>query len=145
MAKRTKETAGIIVRKGPKGSLLPAGPFDYEQLDGYPVGAEFSVKSMTKRSIPQHRVYWKALSVVVNATDAWPTKEHLHDALKRDLGYVGFTTGLDGKPFERVDSTAFDAMTQEEFQVYFDKANARIAEVTGIDPLAWLEELRRAA
>ncbi len=145
MPKRAKDTAGLIMRKGPKGSLLPASPFDYEQLSAFPVGTEFMARSMTKRSLPQHRTYWRALTVVTQATEAWPTPEHLHDALKRDLGYVEMATGLDGKPFARTESTAFDAMGQEEFQAYFDRAMARIAEAVGIDPLAWLSEPRMAA
>jgi len=145
MPKRTKDTAGLIVRKLPNGKLMPASPFDYEQLAAFPAGTEFMVRSLTKRSLPQHRTYWKALTMVVRATDAWPTPEHLHDALKRDLGFVEVVTGLDGKPFRRVESTGFDAMGQEEFQTYFDRAMARLAEVTGIDPLEWLEQPRRAA
>lgn len=141
MSKRAKDTAGLIVRKGPKG-LFPASPFDYEQLSGFPIGTEFMVRSLTKRSLPQHRTYWRALSLVCQATDAWPTAEHLHDALKRDLGYVEMATGMDGKQFARAESTAFDAMGQEEFQAYFNRAMARIAEATGIDPLAWLDEPR---
>lgn len=145
MAKRGKDTAGLIVRKGPKGTLMPASPFDYEQLSAFPIGTEFMARSMTKRSLPQHRTYWRALTVVVQATDAWPTPEHLHDALKRDLGFIEIASGLDGKPFTRTESTGFDAMDQEAFQNYFDHAMARIAEATGIDPLAWLAEPRRAA
>lgn len=141
MAKRAKDTAGLIVRKGPKG-LFPASPFDYEQLSAFPIGTEFMVRSMTKRSLPQHRTYWRCLSLVVQATDAYPTAEHLHDALKRDLGFVETMTGLDGKPFTRAESTAFDAMGQEEFQAYFDRAMARLADVLGIDPLHWLQEPR---
>lgn len=141
MTKRAKDTAGLIVRKGPKG-LFPASPFDYEQLSSFPIGTEFMVRSLTKRSLPQHRTYWRALSLVVQATDAYPTAEHLHDAIKRDLGFVETVMGLDGKPFTRSDSTAFDAMGQEEFQGYFDRAMARLADVLGIDPLAWLAEPR---
>lgn len=144
MAKRSKESAGLVVRKGMKG-LYPASPFDAEQLDAFPVGTEFRAASLTKRSLPQHRTYWRALSGVVAATEAWPTAEHLHRALKRDLGYVTTVLGLNGKPFEDEDSTAFDAMNQEQFQAYFNTAMKRLAEVVGYDPLGWLSEKARAA
>lgn len=139
MPRRSKDSAGLIMRKGTKG-LYPASAFDAEQLDAFPIGTEFRAASMTKRSLPQHRTYWKALSVVVGATDLWPTPEHLHSALKRDLGYVTVVTGLNGKPFEDEDSTAFDAMNQEAFKAYFDKAMQRLAEVVGFDPLQFLKE-----
>lgn len=139
MTRRTKDTAGLILRKGKKG-IFPASPFDAEQLDGYPIGTEFRASSLTKRSLPQHRTYWKALSYVVQATGAWPTVEHLHEVVKRDLGYVTFARGLDGQSKEIVDSTAFDAMDQDAFKAFFDAAMARIAEATGFDPLQWMKE-----
>lgn len=137
--KRARETAGLIVRKTPKG-LVPVSAFDQEQLFGQAIGAEFKLVSLTKRSIPQHRAYWKALTLVADNDERWGSTEHLHDALKRACGYVTVTHGLDGKPFVTTDSTAFDAMKQDEFAAYFKKAMAKLAEAVGYDPLAFLEE-----
>ena len=137
MARRSKESAGLILRKGLKG-IFPASAFDQEQLERFAVGTEFRASSMTKRSLPQHRTYWKALSHTVEATGRWATPEHLHEDLKDDLGYWVTIKGLDGKPKKIIDSTAFDAMKQEDFQRYFDAAMARIAEATGFDPMGWL-------
>jgi hypothetical protein len=120
-------------------ALYPTSSFDAEQLETFPVGTEFDVAPRTKRSNPMNRLYWQALSNVVAATDHWATKDHLHDALMRDLGYERVGYGLDGRPYITRDSAAFDSMTHEEFKVYFDKAMARLAEVTGCDPLAFAE------
>lgn len=141
MAKRTRDRACIIMRRvaGPR-LVAPASAFDAEQLEAIPLDAEVDVVLRTKRSLPQHRTYWKALSEVVTATGRWPTAEHLHDALKRDLGFIGVGTNLIGQPYIVTDSTAFDEMDQAEFQAYFDQAMARLAEVVGFDPLAFLEE-----
>ena len=143
MAKRGKEKAGIIMQRTKRG-VSPASAFDAEELDRFPIGTEFDLAPRTKRSLPQHRTYWKALSETVKATGAWPTPEHLHDALKHDLGYVEVRKTLAGQPYISTESTAFNAMTADEFKTYMEQAMARLAEVTGIDPLEFLEH-RRAA
>ena len=137
--RRARETAGCIVRKTPRG-LSPVSGFDQEQLMGFAIGAEFKLVRMNKRSIPHHRAYWKALSLVCENDERWPTPEHLHDALKRACGYVTVSHDLSGKPFVTTDSTGFDAMTQDEFKAYFDKAMAKLAESVGYDPLAFMDE-----
>jgi len=135
---KKRGTLAIIVRKTPKG-LQPVSSFDAELLINAPMGSEFRVTKMSKRSLPQHRTYWKALTEVVNATDKWPTAEHLHDALKRACGYITVTYGLDGKPFVTTDSTAFDAMDGDAFKAYMDRAMEKLADAIGFDPLAFLE------
>ncbi len=133
-----REQNCIIVRKTPKG-LQPASGYDAELVLSAPIGTEFRMAPLTKRSVPQHRTYWKALSEVCRATDKWPTAEHLHDALKRACGYVTVTHGLDGKPYVTTDSTSFDAMNAPEFKAYMDRAMAQLADAIGYDPLAFLE------
>lgn len=139
MAKRSKERAGLILRKEARG-IVPASAYDAEALAAFPLGTEFDLAPRTKRSLPQHRTYWKALTEVVKATGTWPTAEHLHDALKRDLGFIDVRINLIGQPYLSTDSTAFDEMDQAAFQTYFDQAMARLTEVVGFDPLAFLEE-----
>jgi hypothetical protein len=139
MPKRSREKAGLIVQKRGNGGLYPVSAFDAERLDALKMGTEFNVTERTRRSLPQHRTYWLALTNVVAATDKWPTAEHLHRALKQSLGYVTVNHDLNGRPFIEVDSTAFDAMGQSEFQAYFDKAMPALAEAVGFDPLAFLE------
>ena len=135
MAKRAK--AGLVLEKR-NGRIVPASAFDAEILDGLAEGDQLDATKRTVRSTDQHRLYWAVLSAVVKATGRWPTAEHLHEALKLDLGFVTVRLNLIGKPYIATDSTGFDEMTQPEFQNYFDQALARIAEVTGIDPLALL-------
>lgn len=139
MARRAREAAGIIVRREARG-LVPVSAFDAEQLERAPLGTEFDLSARTKRTLPLQRTYWKALHEVVTATGRWPTAEHLHDALRRDLGYVTVRVNLLGQPYLATDSTAFDAMTQSEFKAYVDAAMQRLAEVCGFDPLAFLDE-----
>ena len=135
---RAPKRSPIIAHKTRRG-IVPASAWDEEQLATFPIGTYFNVTPQTKRSNPQLNAYWKALQCVVDATGRWPTRYHLHDALRRDLGYWSMCQALDGTPYIVVDSTSFEAMTHAEFQRYMDAAMARLAEVTGMDPLAFLE------
>ncbi len=134
-----KEKPSIIVRKTPRG-LQPVSGFDAEMLLAAPVGTEFNLASLTKRSHPQHRTYWKALNGVVKATGKWPNSEKLHDALKRVCGYVEIRYNLDGSSYIATDSTSFDAMNHDEFCVYMKLAMEKLADAIGYDPLAFLED-----
>jgi len=127
-----------------RGRLVPAGAFDAERFDGFADGTEFDLVARTRRSNRQQNAYWMALHHIVEATGRWPNAETLHDALRRDLGYIHVQRDLAGEPYLAVDSTAFDAMKPDEFSAYFEQAIARLADVTGIDPIAFLDE-RRAA
>jgi len=126
------------------GRLMPAGAFDAERFDGFPDGTEFDLVAKTRRSHRQNATYWLALHRVVEATGAWANAESLHDALRRDLGYIHVQRDLSGEPYLAVDSTAFDAMSADQFSAYFERAMARLAEVTQCDPLKFLDEQRAA-
>lgn len=139
MTRRAKETAGCIVRKTPRG-ITPVSAFDQEQMMGDAIGTEYKLVKLTKRSLPQQRAYWKALSLVVANDERWATPEHLHEALKRACGFVTVTHGLNGAPFVTADSTAFDAMDADGFRAFMDKAMAKLAEAIGYDPMHFLEE-----
>lgn len=144
MARRPhREKPGLILRKTASG-IVPASAFDAELVDALPLDAELDAERRTRRSNPQLRLYWAALGRVVKATGAWPSAEHLSDALKRDLGYVEVRRNLIGKPYLATDSIALDAMEQPDFQEYFNAAMARLAEVVGFDPLAFYEQDRAA-
>ncbi len=134
-----KEKALIVVRKTPRG-LQPVSGFDAELLLAAPIGTEFNLVSLTKRSLPQQRTYWKALNEAVKATGRWPNSEKLHDALKRACGYVEIRYNLDGSSYIATDSTSFEAMNHDEFCAYMDQAMAKLSEAVGYDPLAFLED-----
>lgn len=139
MTRKDKAPAPIVMLK--RGHLMPVTAYDAAEVGGFPDGSEFDLVSRKRRSLPQHRTYWRTLDTVVKATGRWPSREALHTALKVELGYVEPVFGLDGKIKGMIpDSTGFDAMTQEAFKVFFDKAMKALAEATGTDPLAWLEE-----
>lgn len=131
---KKRDKPGIIMLKK-AWCLEPASAYDAEQFNKHGDGDQFTVSPVKGRSLPQHRLYWAMLTRAVEATDMWPSAEHLHDALKRDMGFWTVSKTIDGKPYLTTDSTAFDAMTQAEFQAFMDRAAARLAEVLGVDPL----------
>lgn len=137
MSKKAKP--GIVVRKTPQG-LKPVSSFDAEMLLAAPLGTEFNLTSLTARSLPQLRTYFKALNEVVKATNKWPTIDKLHDALKRVCGFVEIRYNLDGSQYVATDSVSFEAMSHEEFCVYMKLAMEKLAEAVGYDPLAFLED-----
>lgn len=134
MPKREKKPAPIVRKAG--AGLEPVSAFAAEELDAYPVGTEFDLVARSKRSNPHHALYWAALTSVNRATEMFATPDHMHTSLKWACGYVTPVWNPDtGEIVEMVDSIGFDAMTQAEFAEYFDKAMAKLAEWTGVDPL----------
>jgi len=127
------------VYKTGKG-LAPLTMFDAEQLDGFPLGTEFELRCLTKRSWPQLKTYWKALGLAVKATGRWQSPEALHVALKVKLGHTVPIFDLKGNVAGMIpNSAALDAMDHAEFMAFFNAAMEALAEAIGADPLAWME------
>jgi hypothetical protein len=137
-AKRDKPPPPIVRKAG--GRLSAVSAWDAELLDDFPDGMEFDLIARNKRTNPLHATYWKALTLAVEATGRWQSREALHTALKVQQGLVEPLYGLDGKVIGMIPhSTAFAAMDQGEFKAYFDKAMGALSEAIGHDALAWME------
>ena len=138
MTKRDKQPPAIVV-KSARG-ISPVTAFDAEQVMSDPVGTEYDLVKRTRRSFPQLRLYWVTLRNIVNATGKWPSASHLHDDLKMICGYSRNVVNWETGEVSKIpDSIAFDAMTQDEFQAYFNLAMSKLAEHLGFDPLAFVE------
>lgn len=96
------------------------------------------------RSIQQHRRYWKVLECAVAATDWWDTPELLHIALKEATGHFTIVRLLNGRMIKVPGSTAFDEMTQDEFNHYCDAAFRILAEKLEMSIEELLEEAQAA-
>jgi hypothetical protein len=103
-------------------------------------GAAVQVTVRQSRSGKHHRRYWAVLTKIVEATDSYPSADHLHESLKFALGYVRPMRHLSGKLTFIPDSTAFDAMDQVEFNACYERAMAKLAEAFGVNPDELLEE-----
>ena len=137
--KTDREKIPLVLRRTDRG-LEPRSRQAVDLLAQYAVHSDVEVSIKKRRSLPQLRLYWAMLQNVVAATGAWPTAEHLHDALKLDLGYVTPVKSMDGKLVMVPDSAAMAKMDSAQFRAFFDAAAARLAEAYGFDPLAQTEE-----
>ena len=137
--KTDREKIPLVLRRTERG-LEPRSRQAADLLAQYAVHSDVEVTVKKRRSLPQLRLYWAMLNNVVEATGAWPTAEHLHDALKMDLGYVTPIKTMDGKLVMIPDSAAMGKMDSAQFRKFFDAAAARLAEICGFDPLAESQE-----
>ena len=137
--KTDREKIPLILRRTERG-LEPRSALARDLLAQYAVHSDVEVAVRKRRSLPQLRLYWAMLNTVIEATGSWPTAEHLHDALKLDLGYVTLVKTMDGRQMMIPDSAAMSKMDSAQFQKFFDAAAARLAEVCGFDPLAETQE-----
>jgi hypothetical protein len=136
-----------IVAKTARG-LSPIAAYDAELLMEAPIGREFDLVPRTKRSTRQNRTYWLMLKRVCAATGKWPNARILHHALKRACGYrFEYVDVETGEVREDVDSTAFEAMSHDEFVEYMQVAAGFLSAAVGFDVLAFLEDapVRKAA
>lgn len=137
--KPDREKIPLVLRRTERG-LEPRSQLARDALSQYALHSDVEITVKKRRSLPQLRMYWAMLQNVVAATDAWATAEHLHDALKLDLGYTTPIKTVDGKLAMIPDSVALSKMDSAQFQKFFDAAAARLAEVCGFDPLAEIQE-----
>jgi hypothetical protein len=139
MAKRYKAPNAIVSKTG--RGLSPVAAYDAELLMEAPMGREYDLVPRTKRSTPQNGTYWLMLKRVCAATGKWPSPRVLHHALKRACGYrFEYVDVETGEIREDVDSTAFDAMSHDDFIVYMQTAAGFLSEAVGFEVLAFLED-----
>jgi hypothetical protein len=94
------------------------------------------------RSVQHNALYWSQLhEIVASGATKYPTAEHLHDAIKAEMGYVSPVYRLDGSVVFVPDSTAFEKMTQKDFNAFYERAIELIQTHLGID----VSQLERAA
>lgn len=137
--KQDREKIPLILRRTERG-LEPRSQLARDALAQYALHSDVEITVRKRRSLPQLRLYWAMLQNVVEATGGWASAEHLHEALKLDLGYTTPVKTMDGKLLMIPDSVALAKMDSAQFQKFFDTAAARLAEVCGFDPLQETQE-----
>lgn len=85
-------------------------------------GDRAAIRFVAKRSVAQNAMYWDCLEHIIEATGRWRTAEELHLALKVATGRVDVVQLIDGRRVLIPESTAFDAMSQDEAARYYDAA-----------------------
>ena len=126
----------ILLQICPDG-VKPYGNLSAAQMGGLITGQVLTCTPRKGRTLPRNSAYWAGLHTAVKATDAWPTTRHLHDDMKRLCGYVDtYHNPLTGRDEIRVQSTAFDKMTESEFAAFFRLAQMKFTQRMGFDPWA---------
>jgi hypothetical protein len=103
----------VTVRDGP--SLVPATPFDVQQLEKLRPGRPYRTSVVYSRSVQHNRWYRGLVSIVADGLGLHP--DTLHADLKFKAGMVrhillGATSRA---PYVELHSTAFDAMDEAKF------------------------------
>src|SRR5262252_4072642 len=125
-------SSGTVLCKRIGKGLFPANARAADALQRIPEHATVAVRIDRRRSAAQNCLYWSVLEQVVAATDRWRTAEELHVALKVATGHVDVVRLIDGRRVLVPESTAFDAMSQDEAQAFYDAAFRVIAEDLGL-------------
>jgi hypothetical protein len=102
--------------------LVPATPYDLEQLEQLPQRKTVKVVVTQARSLPHQRFYWALLGHVCKAHPIYKRSEQLHLALKFTLGYIDHLKLHTGQVVPIVSSTSFAKMDQPAFKLFFDSA-----------------------
>lgn len=139
MAKKEKQPhiEAIMTARG----LRAHTPSDAEMMVSLPIGKVFEIVPVSQRSNKQLKTYWKALGLVVKATNKWPTAEKLHRDIKMTLGYREQAVNMRTGEITLVpDSVALDKMEHEEFCNFMNQAMELVADTVGFDPLQFLQE-----
>ena len=122
------------------GKLCPVDDIGREWL-AKKHGKTVKVSVTEPRNARQLRLYWGLVGLIFPHQSRYATAEHLSDALKKAVGAYQEFTCLDGTTITRVNSIAFKAMNNEEFQVFLDRVREVI--VTLVIPGLSKSDLRR--
>lgn len=99
--------------------LVPANDEAVDAMRRIRPGDEVFIEIRRPRSMKQHRLYWKLLTVVQeHCSDRWPTKEALHAAVKIALGHFDAVQASDGSIFPLLKPTDVASMPADDFLRY---------------------------
>lgn len=137
--KSDRERIPLILRRTERG-LEPRSRQAADLLAAYALHSDVEVTIKKRRSLPQLRLYWSMLQNVVEATGAYPDAEHLHEAVKMELGMTSPMRLMTGEVVWVPDSVALSKMDSAQFQRFFDQAAELLARTYGFDPLSEAQE-----
>lgn len=124
-------------------ALMPCDDQGYEEIEKLGHDEEVQIRIVRERSNPQLRLFWSILDHVAKNTD-WEDPERLLVALKVRLGRYDLCKLPNGKAVPVPHSIAFDKMSQEDFQLFMDRAVQVICQdvLGGYDSQALINEVQ---
>jgi hypothetical protein len=137
----------IYVVKNEDGNLVPYANYDREMFEALPFKKVLRVNIAQQRSQPRHRLYRVVLRIIVKNTDLFTSEDSLHKTLLLGCGVVEPIMTTTGEIIMIPSSTAYDAMKEDTFKAYFDRAMNIIETniIPGIDLSLLLKEARAEA
>jgi hypothetical protein len=149
MSKSTSKSKNswIFVVKNDDGHLVPYANYDRDMFSELPANKMLRVNIAQQRSAPRHRLYRVVLRLVVKNTDLFVSEDSLHKTLLLGCGVVEPIMTVSGEINMIPSSTAYDAMDEDVFKAYFDKAMSIIETniIPGVDLSLLLKEARAEA
>lgn len=117
--------------------LEPHSSYDAEKVAKRIKNGRFQLRAQIAqvRSLPQLRLYWPWIRLVVENSPHFNTEQALHKLLLVACGITEPLIDLEGNISMIPSSIAFDAMGQEEFETYFDAAQQVVSTniLPGVD------------
>ena len=117
----------IFMRKR-QGGLFPSDTVSEEVIDAIKENQLLTIKLLNDRNQKHHRLFRALLRLAFDNQERYATEKSLHNAIKNANGFCDIV------PISKIEkhylskgfkldphSTNYDAMTQAEFNKYFDK------------------------
>lgn len=119
-------TTTYVKRFGP--ALYGADGLAEADIRALPSNMPIKVTLTRARSLPQHRLYFAMLELVVDNLSIETTKDTLHGWVKLHCGVVELVPLKNGEVDQVPGSIAFDKMDQGEFNTFFERAAVLLCE-----------------
>lgn len=142
----------VLIDVLPDGSLAPHSRFDRERIlkRVQRVKADRNGNKQVRaalaqvRSLPQLRLYWPWLRKIIENSPHLVSERALHNMLLLGCGVVETMIDMDGNTLVIPSSISFDAMSQEEFDRYFERAQQIVSEkiLPGVNLKSLMNEAR---
>lgn len=145
----SRDRPPLIMRRS-LGTLRPDSDAAEKALKSIDEGARVIVEiKRSPRNVGRHKLYWKLLSVaadnLADRVEGHLDAELLHEILKQRLGLGMWAQLPSGDRFFNSDSTAFYNMSEPDFNAYFQRVNAILANWLGVSPNILLDEVSTEA
>jgi hypothetical protein len=130
-------TKSIWQRNG--NTAVPVGQESLDALHCHPDGKEFIAETRGARNLNQLRMFWALCQIVAENDPKVSTKDVAKRNILWALNYVSLWIDRSEKAHVETASIAFESMTQEEFNPFFQRAIELICSWLGTAP----EEIRK--
>jgi len=116
-----------------KDGLAPVDDASVKAVLKIKEGYEIFVDFKPRRNMKFHKKYFALLNAVILNQEHYKTVDNLHEAIKFKSGYYETIIPLDGHPFIKTKSIAFDKMDGQSFDEFYSVALDECIKLTSED------------